>query len=73
MPLSPGSYVQGSRTVDGDGSQWVVRQASWIETDGRTCPCLIFETEGVVRCVRACPADWRTCPDAALFALSLAF
>jgi hypothetical protein len=73
MPLARGSYLQGSRTIEGAGTRWVVREASWISPDGQVRACLIFETDAVVRCVRVVPADWRTCPEAELFAASLTF
>jgi hypothetical protein len=52
---------------------WLVREASWAGPGGQIRACLIFENAAVVRCVRVCPADWRTCSEAALYALSLAF
>ncbi len=53
--------------------QWRVYEGSWMNAVGQARPCLIFETDAVVRRVRVYPADWRTCPDAALYALSLVF
>lgn len=53
--------------------QWIVREATWVNASGQARPCLIFENETVVRRVRVYPADWRTCPETALYALSLVF
>lgn len=36
----------------------------------RRGPSLVFETDGVMRRVRAYPPDWRTLPDRDLLALS---
>ena len=73
MPLAHGSYVDGSRTIEGGGTEWVVREASWISPSGEVSACLIFENDAAVRCVRAFPDDWRTCGDSDLYELSLVF
>jgi len=53
--------------------QWIVREAFWMNPGGQARPCLIFENDAVVRRVRVYPSNWRTCPEAALYALSLVF
>jgi len=73
MPPSHASQLEESRTIEGGGMQWIVREAFWINPGGQSRACLIFENEAVVRRVRVYPSDWRTCPEAALYALSLAF
>jgi hypothetical protein len=73
MPLSRGSYVEGPRTIEGGGMQWVVREAAWTSPGGQVRACLIFENEAVIRSVRVFPADWRTLPEAELYAVSLLF
>lgn len=65
--------TEESRVIDGDGQRWVVREAAWVGPAGQGRTCLIFENDAVIRRVREYPAEWRTCSDEALYALSLAF
>ena len=44
-----------------------------MDSHGRSCTCLIFENDAVVRRVRVFPTDWRTCTEDVLYALSLVF
>jgi hypothetical protein len=73
MVLSTTSQLEDSRTIEGGGMQWIVREAFWMNPGGQARPCLIFENDAVVRRVRVYPSNWRTCPEAALYALSLVF
>jgi hypothetical protein len=73
MPLSGASHLEETRTIEGGGMQWIVREAFWMNPGGQSRACLIFENEAVVRRVRVYPSDWRTWPEEELYALSLAF
>jgi hypothetical protein len=54
-----------------DGVRWIVREAEPPTYDRRAGRSLIFESEEIVRRVRAYPADWFDLPEAQLFRLSL--
>src|ERR1051326_6155866 len=73
MTLLRGASLAASRMIQGGGTHWTVREAAWAGPSGRGRTCLIFENDAVVRRVRVFPADWRTCSDDALYALSLVF
>lgn len=71
----PARTARDSRSLTHAGVTWPV-----TERDGRGVPgnadgargprCLVFASPEAVRRVWAYPPDWRTLPDAALFALS---
>ena len=58
-----------TRTLMVDGVCWQVREVPSAGGGGRR-PDLVFDSEEVVRRVRAYPDDWTALDDAALFALS---
>jgi hypothetical protein len=56
--------------VDGAGVQWRVSELpERVTAEVRWPACLIFESEAVVRRLRAYPPHWRDLPDAELDAL----
>jgi hypothetical protein len=60
-----------SRTVWGDGAQWLVREAEYPVEDRRSGRSLIFETDEIIRRVRHYPVDWFALADDELYRLSL--
>lgn len=67
----PANRETRSRVVWGDGAQWRVREAEYPVEDRRSGRSLIFETDEIIRRVRAYPPSWFDLTDDELFRLSL--
>ena len=61
---------RGGREIFADNVPWLVYELPPAPFDRRSTPSLVFETEHMVRRIRAYPDDWRTLTDDDLFALS---
>ena len=60
-----------ARRVPSEGALWLVYELA-SSYDRRHAPCLIFESDNIVRRVRNFPANWRELSDDDLLALSWA-
>jgi hypothetical protein len=69
MMSHPDDEVGSNRLpfVGPDGIRWTVRE---LVGAGGDPPCLVFESDGIVRRVRVYPPAWEALGSEALFALS---
>jgi hypothetical protein len=63
---------RSARRIPSDGALWLVYELMASPYDRRQSPCLIFESDAVVRRVRDYPTNWRELSDDDLLALSWA-
>jgi hypothetical protein len=61
---------RAARRIPSDGVLWLVYELAASAYDRRQSPCLIFESDSVVRRVRDYPPNWRELGDEDLIALS---
>jgi hypothetical protein len=66
---SMGAVVPVSFTA-GDGVRWTVRELTMSGLEPPDTPCLVFDSDSIIRRVRTYPADWRDLDATSLLTLS---